>query len=440
MADIVTSRVFVDGEKGITAAKLNDITASSVIQPAFYTSKPTAGTADPTDIALILKSGAYAQVPVSTLGGSATQAQIWSTRLRSFNAIGNPNFEVDQRNVGNPLVSPASGTFVQDRWVLAKGGTLTAAVGTQQVTSNTVNVLVPGTSFCLSRAYQRITLTTAQASLGASDYLRILQTVEGVQFRELSQDVHSISLLVRSSVAGLNFGVTVADSPTTRFLAALCTIPTANTFTLINIPNLPVFPSGNFSTLPGAAGYTIGIALACGTTLIAPAAGTWQSGNFIGVPGMSNFAASPVNSTFDIAFVSHEPGSVCSTFMDKPFTQNYDECLRYYCKSYPYGVAPATPNNSSGAISIGPIATVNFSALLGWYPFPKKMAKSPNVVALSTISGGGNAVRDLPNNLDRAVTSISQAGEAGYGGVNITGQATSGNPWYNWHFVADTGW
>ena len=55
MADIVTSRVFVDGEKGITAAKLNDIVASSVIQPAFYTSKPTAGTADPADIALILK-------------------------------------------------------------------------------------------------------------------------------------------------------------------------------------------------------------------------------------------------------------------------------------------------------------------------------------------------------------------------------------------------
>ena len=101
MADLVTSRMFVDGEKGITAAKLNDIVASSVIQPAFYTSKPTAGTADPTDIALILKSGAYAQVPVSTLGGSATQAQIWSTRLRSFNAIGNPSFEVDQKFCGS---------------------------------------------------------------------------------------------------------------------------------------------------------------------------------------------------------------------------------------------------------------------------------------------------------------------------------------------------
>ena len=47
----------------------------------------------------------------------------------------------------------------------------------------------------------------------------------------------------------------------------------------------------------------------------------------------------PVNSAFDIAFVQHEPGSVCSTFMDKPFTQNQDECLRYYHKTYDYRAA-----------------------------------------------------------------------------------------------------
>ena len=92
MSDITTTRIFTDGERGITAQKLNDIVGSSVIQPAFYTSKPTAGSADPADIALILKAGAYAQVPISTLAGSTTQAQIWSTRLRSFNAIGNPKF------------------------------------------------------------------------------------------------------------------------------------------------------------------------------------------------------------------------------------------------------------------------------------------------------------------------------------------------------------
>ena len=78
MSDLTTTRIFTDGERGITAAKLNDIVGSSTIQPAFYSSKPTAPTADPADIALILKAGAYAQVPISSLAGSATQAQIWS--------------------------------------------------------------------------------------------------------------------------------------------------------------------------------------------------------------------------------------------------------------------------------------------------------------------------------------------------------------------------
>ena len=111
MADIVTSRQFTDGERGITAQKLNDIVGSSTIQPAFYSSKPTAPSADPADIALILKAGAYAQVPISALAGSATQAQIWDTRLRSYNAIGNPNFEVDQRNVGVGVANLVNGTF-----------------------------------------------------------------------------------------------------------------------------------------------------------------------------------------------------------------------------------------------------------------------------------------------------------------------------------------
>ena len=153
MADIVTGQIFVDAEKGITAAKMNNITGSAVIQPAFYTSKPIAGTADPTDIALILKSGAYAQVPISTLGGSATQSQIWSTRLRSFNAIGNPTFEVDQRLAGASS-GFAVGAPVIDRWGSFKTGTMVGAI--QQ---NSGIVLLPGTSFAITAKFWRVTLT-----------------------------------------------------------------------------------------------------------------------------------------------------------------------------------------------------------------------------------------------------------------------------------------
>ena len=57
-------------------------------------------------------------------------------------------------------------------------------------------------------------------------------------FRELAGDVHSVSLLVRSSVAGLKFGLILRDSPTTtKTLAKLCTIPSSGTWTLIQLPN-----------------------------------------------------------------------------------------------------------------------------------------------------------------------------------------------------------
>src|SRR4249920_1872481 len=75
---------------------------------------PTAVSSDPGNIA-VLGSDQLILVPQSTL---------WSQRLRSFNAIGNPNFEVDQRLAGGVVPPNGSLTFVCDRWQTAKNGTM----------------------------------------------------------------------------------------------------------------------------------------------------------------------------------------------------------------------------------------------------------------------------------------------------------------------------
>ena len=155
-------------------------------------------------------------------------------------------------------------------------------------------VVVPGTSFKITRRFLEFTLATQEASLGAGDFYRFFQAVEGPNWRELNNDVHSLSLLVRSSVANLNFTAYLQQATNAQSLVKLCNIPAANTWTLIQLPNLPVFPGGFGSDAPGAVGYFMGVTLACGSTYIAPAADTWQSsgtGNFIGAPGMTNFAA-----------------------------------------------------------------------------------------------------------------------------------------------------
>jgi hypothetical protein len=440
MADIVTSRVFTDGERGITAAKLNDIVGSSVIQPAFYSAKPVSSTLVAGDKLLALKStGSYAQADFQNVIDSvsaaiSSDAEIWSVRLRSFNAIGNPNFEVDQRSAMTTLANPASGTSVIDRWSRNKVGTMADSVGAVVSAGN--GVLLPGTNFSISRNLFRVTLTTQQTTLGSGDYLFLGHAVEGPGFRPLKADVHSLSLLVQSSVAGLKFSATIRDpGSVTKSLTKLCTITSANTWQLIQLPNLPIFPSGNFTSAPGSQGYGLVIALACGSTFTAPAADTWQNGSFLGAPGMSNFAASPVNSTFDIAFVQHEPGAVCSTLMDKPFTQNYDECLRFFCKSYDLGtIAGSTSVPGSRQF----VATGALANAFGSVFYPKPMAKNPTVVLYNTITGVANSVQD-GGGVNHAGAAPSSSGTVGFSGIGFT-TATASAMQVSFHCTADTGW
>jgi hypothetical protein len=438
MPDIVTSQTFSDGEKGITATKMNNIIANSVIQPDFVTAKPSSSTLDPTDQLLEVKgTGTYARITgqqlIDSVSASVTQnitPTIWSVRLRSFNSVGNPTFECDQINVGG-TVANANGKTV-DRWVTTKSGTM--VVSAAQTSAAAGDVLVPNTNFCITRSFFRVTLTTAQATLGAGDNLSISQSVEGPRFRELQYDVHSQQILVRSSVSGLKFGLCVKD-PSTKALTKLCTIPSANTWTLIQLPNLPVWPSGGFSLAPGAVGYSLIVSLAAGSTVTSPANDTWQNGNFIGALGQDNFASKAVGSTFDIAFVQHEPGNQCSTPIDCPFRQNYDDCLRYYTKSYEYGVKAPT-NTAIGAVSA--MTGSNGLFALGTIPFPKTMAKTPTLTVYA-IDGTANAVLQLGAGGNASVNQILGEGAKGFYGVGFPSAVTVNTP-CQMHYVADTGW
>jgi hypothetical protein len=374
---------------------------------------------------------------IATLGSDSKilvpQSQIWSVRLRTFNAAGNPTFECDNINCGQLVANPQ--TKIIDRWSCSSATTM--RVSTQQLTATDANL--PGTSFLITSKVMRITLTTQQASLGASDFLQFYQSVEGPQLRELINDVHSVSLLVRSSVAGLKFTVKVAGGSTAYSLVKLCTIPTANVFTLIPLANLPIFPSAaGFSIAPGTSGYILQITLAAGSSRIAPAADTWQSADWSGAPGMSNFAASPVNSTFDIAFVQHEPGALCSTLIDCPFTQNYDACLRYFQKTYDYATAVGTPSTQGDLCTF--TAQDSYGSVFGTARFHKPMAKTPSGIIYNGVTGAANSAHG--QNGTNYTTSSPSFGSTGLSSFSISpslGAAEGGQP-VQFHYTADTGW
>lgn len=369
---------------------------------------------------------------LATLGSDGLvlvpQSTIWNQRLRSFNAIGNPNFEVDQRLCGAFTVA-ANGSM-QDRWFRYTTGSM--VLTSQQAA---VAVPIPGTDFLISQFAHRTQVQTPQASLAAGDYFQIAQTIEGPNHREMS-GAHSVSLLVRSSVANLKFSLVLSDPSSSLSLVKLCNAGTVGVWNLIQLPNLPVMTGGGFSATPGVAGHILHIVLACGTTYMAPAADVWQNGNFLGAPGMDNFASNAANSTFDIAFVQHEPGPLCTTLIDKPFSQNYDECLRYYQKSYSYATAIGTSGSVPGYLN-GLVASIA-NYIVGFAGFTKPMAKVPTAVLYDMSNG---VINNLYNNSSGAhvVVSSAPASEKSIMYAYVSTAQTAGQ-WLSAHYTADTGW
>jgi hypothetical protein len=343
---------------------------------------------------------------------------------------------VDQANVGNTLTNVATNTRIADRWFLGKAGSVTGTINTQ-CSRISAGIKLPGTNFVITGNQQLLQIGTTQAALAAGDQVRMYQLLEGPQWRELQGDVHSLSILALSStVAPYTFSVSIRDSPATKSLVNLLTIPTAATWTLLTIPNMPAFPVGNFSNGIGSLSYEMDICIACGTTYQAPATGSWQSGNFLGAAGMTNGLAAANNLFF--AFVQHEPGPQCTTLIDCPFSGpngNLEACQRYYQKSYDLATAPGAITNAG---SINFITAITFNGIAIPIRFHKTMAKVPTVTVYSS-TGAINNIRDTSGGVDVAVSSIAIPGTSGYSGVNTSSNVTAGHS-VLWHHTADTGW
>ena len=361
------------------------------------------------------------------------QSQIWSVRLRSFNALGNPTMEVDQRNAGNAVALPAGnvGPAIIDRWIVQKN----SAIGALNAIQSTNNVTVPGTNFFGTSKSLYVNVVTQQATLAATEYINILQPVEGPLLRELLNDVHSISFMAYCTQA-ISFAVCLGN-PTSSYsyVSALLSLP-ANTWTSFRLANIAVWPSGGgWVTTPGNVGYYFKICLGTGATYQAPSTGSWISGNYLAPAGCTNFLSLPVNTGFYLTMTQHEPGPVCSQLMDLDFATNLDRCLRYFQSSYDYGTKPGTVTTNGALVNNTP-AGGNALFPVG---FKKPFAKIPTLTAYSPATGASGNIRDNSSGIDRSISGIVYQGINGFGGFTLTTTNPSAATQVA-HYIADTGW
>jgi len=363
------------------------------------------------------------------------ESAIWNVRQRTYNSIGNPNFQVDQRYCGELYSNVPDNTVILDRWRIYKNGTM--AMWSQQLSDP---VYVPGSNYMITNKILRLTVTTAQPSLAAANNVNLTQLIEGPNLRPLKDDVTSISLLARSSVADLTFAVTINDYDYTTInqcLTHMVALGPANTWTLVTLPSLLRMPSsgGNWLTDPSSIGYSINICLASGTNWINPTPGAWWNGNKIGVSGMSNFFASSVGSTFDLAYVQHEPGKDCSALIDLPFAKNLDKCQRYYQKTYSYDVKPGT-SGSAGIVTI--YAYSGWQDMYQGHTFVKRMARVPTVTPYNwAVAGASGGARGWPSNRNYTLY-MGAIGDVGYATTHLNPGAVS--DMIGWHYTANTFW
>jgi hypothetical protein len=220
----------------------------------------------------------------------------------------------------------------------------------------------------------------------------------------------------------------------------------ANTWTLITLPNLPVFPSTGFGLDPGYppnTGYWLAIQLAEGAGRITSANDVWvsQAAGLNGAIGISNFSASPVNSTFDLAFCQHEPGPQCTTLIDCPFSGpngNLEACQRYYQKTYSYPTLPKTVT-SNGEIILFNVFPTTITIPCGPISFKKTMATPPTVTMYNPATGAVNSVRQFAATTDYTVSSVNDIGDGGFDYITLATALVANAAVYG-HYTADTGW
>lgn len=244
-----------------------------------------------------------------------TQGITQGTPLSFRNKIINGKMEIAQRGTSFPAI--AALTYTLDRYFVAFGGAAVATVSQQ-------------TDVPSSNEFQnslRVSITTADASIAASDFGVLSQHIEGYNVRDLIGRDFTLSFRVRSSKTGIHC-VAVRNSVNDRSYVMEYTVNAANTWETktVTVPG-GLITAGTWNWTNGV-GLNVNWVLAAGTTR-QTTAGAWQTGDFIATANQVN-CLDTVGNIFAITGVQLEAGSIATPFEHRPYGTELALCQRYY--------------------------------------------------------------------------------------------------------------
>jgi hypothetical protein len=236
------------------------------------------------------------------------------------NRIINGAMMIDQRNAGASVSYAFTTAYSADRWRIRTDSD--GVVSAQQVSdapSGFVNSL-------------KITVTTADSSLGASQSYFLSQLIEGNNIADLAwgtADAAPITLTfkVKSSVTG-TFGGSLENSAENRSYPFTYTVSVANTWETKTV-TISGDTSGTWLTTNGV-GIRLNFGWGVGSTL-SGTANAWAGADYRSATGATNLMAT-LNATWQITGVQLEKGSTATSFDYRPYGTELALCQRYAVK------------------------------------------------------------------------------------------------------------
>jgi hypothetical protein len=332
-------------------------------------------------------------------GGTGTTTGYYGFKNRIING----GMVIDQRNAGASVtVDVATTVFGVDRffgWGYAAAGVFTI----QQSTTAPAGF----------KNSTKITVTTADASLGTTKFYTFGQFIEGLntydfKFGTSGASTVTLSFWVQSSIPGA-YSATILNTSFSRGYTASFTINAANTWQQVSLV-IAGDITGTWAT-DNTSGIRLWISLGSGSTYTGTA-NTWNAGSTYAASGQVNLI-STVSATMYITGVQIEKGATATSFDYRPYGTELSLCQRYL---------PATTGNYSLQ---GQCATSTQAYLI--YKFPVTTRVPPT--GISTAGGIGQTITNSAFGNVALLSIAFSSGETNSGMVYciVTSGLTAGN-------------
>jgi hypothetical protein len=341
------------------------------------------------------------------------------------NLIINPAFDIWQR--GATFTSAASGQYGADRFAVAKAGAMvfdylrSTTVPTVAQAGRKVNY-----SICLD-------VTTADASMAATDYTLIRTRIEGYDAAAIIGKKVTLSFWVRATKAGI-YCVAFGNSGSDRSYVAEYTISAANTWEFKTVTLTMHDASAGTWDFTTGNGLQVSWCLCAGSNF-QTTAGAWQSGNYIATANQVNAMDNTANFFF-LAGVQLEQGPVATQFEFRLFSQELALCQRYYEKSFTYSIAPAQNAGDGGGSYMQSQNVPASSGMYGDQIRWRAMKRASPTVTLFNPSAA-NAHARCNTGTDCSGTTVATVDDQGFSVYCVTPAGSGLGYYWRVHWTAD---